>query len=52
MKTKECPSCAMDVDTRCKVCPICAYEFTNPGTRIRWTAIVLVLIILVYLMFR
>ena len=29
MKTKECPSCAMEVDINSKVCPICKYQFTR-----------------------
>ena len=26
-KLRECPSCALDVDTAADVCPYCAYEF-------------------------
>ncbi len=27
MSKKECPSCAMEVDTKEKNCPVCGYEF-------------------------
>src|SRR5574337_234539 len=29
MKKKECPSCAMPVDEKSKVCPVCGYEFPS-----------------------
>ena len=50
MKTKECPSCAMNVNTKSKVCPICAYEFTDANSQgIKWVAIILALLFLLYL---
>ena len=49
MKTKECPSCAMDVDSDNRACPICGYEFSRPFGITRWVAIVLLLVILGYL---
>jgi RNA polymerase subunit RPABC4/transcription elongation factor Spt4 len=27
MKTKECPSCAMEIPKKSEECPICNYEF-------------------------
>jgi RNA polymerase subunit RPABC4/transcription elongation factor Spt4 len=27
MKKKECPSCAMEVDAKATICPVCGYEF-------------------------
>ena len=27
MKTKDCPSCAMEVDSKAAICPVCGYEF-------------------------
>jgi RNA polymerase subunit RPABC4/transcription elongation factor Spt4 len=50
MKTKECPSCAMEVDSRSKVCPVCQYEFAETSTGMRW-AVILVLILLLLSMF-
>lgn len=51
MKKKECPSCAMEVEASSKVCPICAYEFTRQPRWIQWTAILLLIIVLLYLIF-
>jgi RNA polymerase subunit RPABC4/transcription elongation factor Spt4 len=44
VKTKECPSCAMEVDDKAKVCPICQFEFPNRSPWITWMAIFLVII--------
>ena len=44
VKTKECPSCAMEVDARAKVCPICQFEFPKRSPWITWMAILLVII--------
>jgi RNA polymerase subunit RPABC4/transcription elongation factor Spt4 len=49
MKTKECPSCAMEVDSESKVCPICQYQFAGQSTGLKWTAIILALLFLLYL---
>ncbi|MBK6987547.1 MAG: hypothetical protein IPH33_04495 [Bacteroidetes bacterium] len=51
MATKECPSCAMNVDDKSTVCPICGYEFpeTNKGFVI--VAIILLIISLLYFVF-
>ena len=51
MKTKECPSCAMDVDSKSKICPICQYEFAEIATGYKWIAIMLTVIMLLYLFF-
>ena len=46
MKTKECPSCAMDIDDGAQQCPICQYEFpVVKKTRI-WLAFVLAILLL------
>lgn len=47
---KDCPSCAMTVAKKSKVCPICNYEFAedyNKGLKL----IALLLIILIILFF-
>ncbi|WP_370087639.1 zinc ribbon domain-containing protein [Ekhidna sp.] len=49
MKTKECPSCAMEVDISSTVCPICQYEFAETSTNYKWIAIVLIVVMLLYL---
>jgi RNA polymerase subunit RPABC4/transcription elongation factor Spt4 len=49
---KECPSCAMEVDAGSKVCPVCGYEFTQQGsTGLKWAALLLALLFLLYLIF-
>ncbi|AGA80052.1 hypothetical protein [Echinicola vietnamensis] len=51
MKTKECPSCAMEVDAKAKVCPICQFEFPQRSPIIQWVAILLaILFILLYIL--
>jgi RNA polymerase subunit RPABC4/transcription elongation factor Spt4 len=52
MKKKECPSCAMEIDADSRICPICGYEF--PGTKMgyKWIAILLVILILFFMIFR
>jgi RNA polymerase subunit RPABC4/transcription elongation factor Spt4 len=49
MKKKECPSCAMEVDARSKTCPVCGYEFTDKPQALKWAAILLALLFLLYL---
>ncbi|WP_436515723.1 hypothetical protein [Ekhidna sp. To15] len=49
MKTKECPSCAMEVDAKSKECPICQYEFAETQTGYKWIAVILVIVMLLYL---
>jgi RNA polymerase subunit RPABC4/transcription elongation factor Spt4 len=49
MKTKECPSCAMEVDKEAKVCPICQYEFPTQAKGVTWVAVLLLVAILLWL---
>ncbi|MEX0928180.1 MAG: hypothetical protein WD266_08195 [Balneolales bacterium] len=47
MKTKECPSCAIDVDAKREICPICGYEFPEQKSwpsYVIWVMIILLLI--------
>jgi RNA polymerase subunit RPABC4/transcription elongation factor Spt4 len=46
MKTKECPSCAMDVDSKSKECPICNYEFPKQKILYQIIAVILILAII------
>jgi len=46
---KECPSCAMEIDSDSAACPICGYEFRRSGGPTRWVAIGLLLLIVGYL---
>lgn len=51
MRTKECPSCAMEVDAKSQECPICNYEFAEIKAGYKWVAIFLIVIMLWYLVF-
>jgi len=44
MSKKECPSCAMKVDAKAEVCPVCAYEFPSSVKSSPLVAIILLLI--------
>ena len=46
MQIKECPSCAMEIDNRSKICPVCGYEFAYSRSMAGWVAILLVTIFL------
>ncbi|HPM28932.1 MAG TPA: hypothetical protein PLJ60_01250 [Chryseolinea sp.] len=51
MKKKECPSCAMEIDAKTKVCPICQYEFPAQNQWFKWLAIVLVILFILKMIF-
>jgi len=48
MKKKECPGCAMDIDSDRKICPVCGYEF--PGEKPLFSVLV-VLLVIVFVIF-
>jgi len=49
---KECPSCAIEISSSAKTCPICQYEFPKGHSSIIIiTAILLFLVFLYYLTF-
>ena len=48
MKKKECPSCAMEIDTGAKECPVCGYEFPSSAKGLKWAAVVLAILALLY----
>lgn len=48
MKTRECPSCAMEISNNKKECPICGYEFpSNPF----WVKALALLLIALFVLF-
>lgn len=49
MKKKECPSCAMMIDAKSKICPVCEYEFPEGVGVLHWIAIALVILFVVYM---
>jgi RNA polymerase subunit RPABC4/transcription elongation factor Spt4 len=51
MKKKECPSCAMEIDADSKQCPVCNYEFPPSNAGLKWAAILLALLFLIYMIF-
>lgn len=52
MKKKECPSCAMEIDARDTICPICSYEFPRRSKPLQWVAILLIIVFLLLILFR
>ena len=51
MKTKECPSCAMEIEAKSKECPICGYEFPATSKGVQLVAVLLILLLLYFLIF-
>jgi RNA polymerase subunit RPABC4/transcription elongation factor Spt4 len=49
VKKKECPSCAMEIDTDAAVCPVCGYEFPRKNRGYTWIAILLAILILLWM---
>jgi RNA polymerase subunit RPABC4/transcription elongation factor Spt4 len=49
MQTKECPSCAMQVDADAEVCPICEYEFPSQ-TKYQWIAAVMIVVVILVIL--
>ena len=50
-KTKECPGCAMDVDARADVCPICEYDFPRQSIAAQIAVFFLIILMLLWLLF-
>ena len=48
---KECPSCAMEIDKKDKICPVCGFEFPHEKPTIKWLALALLIMFLVYFLF-
>ncbi|MFB6258415.1 MAG: hypothetical protein ABEH38_06960 [Flavobacteriales bacterium] len=48
MPRRECPSCAMEVDSKEKSCPICGYEFPDYSKGFKLIAILLILIFILF----
>ena len=50
-KTKECPSCAMDVDAASEICPICSYEFPTVSMSLKVGAWLMLILMIIWLLF-
>jgi len=48
MKTKECPNCAMDVDSKSKTCPICQHEFQSLSRGMQIVTVILIALLLMW----
>ena len=52
--TRECPSCACEVEANHNRCPICGYEFPNPSPAQKglklWGALIMLAIMLALLL--
>lgn len=42
----------MEVDAKSKTCPVCQYEFTRQSSPVRWIALLLVLLFVLYIIAR
>ncbi|MCH7396892.1 hypothetical protein MM236_02790 [Belliella sp. DSM 107340] len=51
MKTKECPSCAMNVDKKAIFCPICEFEFPRRNPIYSIIAILMAILLLMLFIF-
>lgn len=51
MEKKECPGCAVEVNSEAEVCPICGYEFPRQSKSIQIMAWVMVVLIILWLVF-
>ncbi len=49
MKKKECPSCAMEIEPQETVCPICGYEFPKQNNGLKYLAVIIVIIFLLFI---
>ncbi len=46
---RECPSCAMEIDADSDVCPICGYDLPRQRTSVKWAALLMLLLAILYL---
>lgn len=51
METRECPGCAIEVDTDAEACPICGYEFPKQPIGVKIMVWVMVILLLAWLLF-
>lgn len=49
-ETKECPSCALEVDASEEVCPYCSYEFPRQNPRLKYYVLLFVVLMTIWLL--
>lgn len=50
-RTRECPSCALEVDADADVCPYCGYEFPKQPTSYKGAAWFFVIMAMIWLLY-
>jgi RNA polymerase subunit RPABC4/transcription elongation factor Spt4 len=48
---KECPGCAVPIDSAEEICPICGYEFPKQSTGIKIMAWLMIILMIWWLVF-
>lgn len=51
MEKKECPGCAVEVDADAEVCPICGYDFPQRSKAVKYSAWLMIILILLWMIF-
>jgi len=51
MKKKECPACAMEIDSNKRICPVCGYEFPEDKPLFRVMVVLLVIVFAIFIAF-
>jgi len=44
MSNKECPSCAVLIEKKATVCPVCGYEIPQHKSRVKWVALLMIIL--------
>jgi RNA polymerase subunit RPABC4/transcription elongation factor Spt4 len=47
--TRECPSCAIEIDADSDICPYCGYDLPRERTGVKWVAALLIILMIFYL---
>lgn len=51
MSKKECPGCAVDVDSASEICPVCGYEFPVQSFSVKLAVWLMIVLLLLWLLF-
>lgn len=47
--TRECPSCAIEIDDDADMCPYCGYDLPRQRTSVKWVALLMIILAILYL---